>query len=76
MRLLETVTIKRPNDCDSCPFGADDPDNGALCCGNLRDDYSYQDHKGRTMYQRVESPEDALKHNCDCMFVGIEEVQG
>ena len=69
MKLIDKITVKRPETCDSCPFGSDDADEGAMCCGHRRDDYMYKDSKGRNMFSRVESPQEALEHDCDCMFV-------
>jgi len=69
MKLKNTVTIDRPTSCGECPFSAIDADEGKLCCGFLRDKYMYREN-GEIRFKRVESPGEALKHDCFCMFVG------
>jgi hypothetical protein len=68
MKLLDQVTIKRPETCEDCPFGADD---GALCCGDLKDEYMHK-LDGNVRFKRVKSPSDAYEHNRFCMFVEEE----
>jgi hypothetical protein len=72
MKLLDQVTIKLPETCLDCPFSAYDSDEGALCCGHLRDSYMYK-RDGIIRYRLVESPQDAYKHNKSCMFVERDE---
>jgi len=69
MKLLDEVLIKRPETCDSCPFGSDDSDEGYMCCGMKRDTYAEKDGKGRMLFYAVQSPAEAVEHECECMFV-------
>jgi len=69
MKLLDEVLIKRPETCDSCPFGSDDSDEGSLCCGHKRDYYTTKDAKGNMRFHNVESPKEAFEHECECKFV-------
>ena len=69
MKLLDEVKVTRPETCDSCPFGSDDSDEGYMCCGMKRDTYPEKDRKGNMLFYSVQSPEEAVKHGCDCMFV-------
>jgi hypothetical protein len=74
MKLLDQVTIKRPETCEDCPFSAHDADEGALCCGYLRDRYMYK-QDGNVRFKRVKSPSDAYEHIRFCMFVKRDEKE-
>ena len=70
MVLLPSVIVECPDSCEHCLFGSDDSDYGAMCCGQERDSYSIGP---RGVYQKVVSPQDALEHDCFCMFVSVKE---
>jgi hypothetical protein len=69
MKLLDEVMVKRPETCDSCPFGSYNVDEGSLCCGCRRDTYTEIYAKGERCTSAVKSPKDALEHECECMFI-------
>ncbi len=63
-KVVDAITVKRPENCDYCSFSGFCADNGETCSGRSKD-------------IRIESPEDAMKCGYDhCQFVvEVEKVE-